>query len=222
VSYSVSEESYRENDLSISEYLVEIDDDIAEIRDVIGDDVESDAVVLVQAVAGEFEAVYDFDLKERDTPREQDAFFEGSLDGQTSIYMRFVSRGYARVRVTIARIRKSLARVGRKLPCKLCKLAISLILRTFLVALGIPPLPSGDFNLAGYAAQLDQFFDDVRNGLFGAAINSIQSILPNKWWLAILSILQVLNWIFDATDAFYQDVCHALTLCPARPLPSNP
>lgn len=222
MSLSITTERYVEDGLSISQYILEVDDDQAQINEMLGDDTESDAVVVVQVLEGEIESQFDVPLERQETKRQQDAYFVGSVVGQATIQMNFLSKGHARIRVLIARIRRFFAIAGKKLPCKLCKLAISVILHAVLISLGVPPLPSGDYDVSGYASHFQKIFSDIANGAYGVALQSIQSILPNKWWITILGILKALNWIFDATDAFYQDVCHALGLCPPRPLPTNP
>jgi hypothetical protein len=217
MAYSIATTSYEEDGLLLSDHLLAIDDDSVDIRTLIpGGDV-SDTVVIVQAPAGEFDAVYDMPLERQPTPRPQDAFFSGPAEN-TTLAMQISARGFARLRVLVGRVRRGLTRFGRSVPCRLCKLALSLILHAVLVSLGIPPTPTGVFDVSAFVGQLRQILSDVGAGSFGSLLAYLCSLLPSGFEAVVYRILQGLNWIFGVTDDLFNDMCEAFGLCPPRPL----
>jgi hypothetical protein len=150
MAYSIARTSYEEDGLLLSDHLVVIDDDRVEIREFVPGGGVADAVVIVQVLEGELESVYDVPLERRNTPRPQDAFFVGPAENST-LFLQFAAKGRATLRVLVGRVRRGLVRFVHSTPCRLCKLALSLILHAILVSLGIPPSPTGVFDLSALA-----------------------------------------------------------------------
>lgn len=217
MAYSIVTTSYEEDGLLLSDRLVDIDGDRVDIREIVPGGGGSDTIVVVQALEGEFESIFDVPLERRATPRPQDAFFTG-LAENTTLAMQFAAKGRARLRVLVGRVRRGLVRFGKSVPCRLCKLALSLILHAILVSLGIPPTPTGVFDVSAFVGQLRQILDDIGAGSFGSLLAYLHSLLPSGFPDIVYRILQGLNWVFSVTDDLFNDMCEAFGLCPPRPL----
>ena len=213
---SRSMDSYSEDGVSISEHVLELNENEAVIEELI--EAGFDAIVVVQRIEGEFDVKYDLPF-ERFAPVEPECDSQnfyiagGTSDEAGTLRLSFWTRGHAKIRILIGKILRGLQIAGQQISCKLCKKAISLILSTMLVCLGIPPAPSGGYDANGLIGSIKNFFGQLSGGQFGAALQSVHRLLPTNWTAYLIGAFRLVGWVFDLSDRFYQYFCHIAGLC---------
>ena len=211
-----SRDSYSDEDVQIDEYTVELDGDRFEFDDFVNG--EFDAVVVVKALEGELETM--IEAPGNEVARDDNGGRVHSITASegTQIFLQLASRGYARVKVFIGKIRKGLVRAANTIPCTLCKKSVALMMFAFVVAAGVPATPGlatgFGFDLTGLQANMASFFTAVASGVLGSALQSAVSYFSSNWGQVIESVLQTLNWIFEPAGILYETACRSFNLCP--------
>ena len=115
-----------------------------------------------------------------------------------------------RIRITFARIREGLEAAWQKLPCRICKQIVKLVLTMVLAAIGIPYLDTEFITLtedevAAFMSVLDGDHD-----------SPLADFIRNLNWnllFAIGTVLGGLNFVFDLSDHFFTMICRILGFC---------
>ena len=176
-----------------------------------GDD---QAVVLIEQLngeAGDLEAVVEnIPSTQLSHYRKTKVFMGEYVDGAKNISLRVYLRATRLIRITIATIRSGIAIAIRKLPCRLCKKLVNMLLTAALALLGVP-----------YMDKTVVFDDDLLAALNGLLDNPDYSTFRNLVeqvdlgiWDAILKVAAGIEFIFEFFDKFYERVCQSIGLCP--------
>ncbi len=208
---------YKDGNVIIDEHVIEIDAEEQAIWFMSELD-DSETTVLVQFLSDERPQVLaDMPIEEVHADGASAAWgrmFRGSMRVGTRALIKLSTKGYAKVRILIAQVRRAVATGFAKLPCKACKLVVKTIISSVLWQLGVPALPNGDFDLTHFAATLQNVGADILAGKFGTVAEQLLALLPTGAWAVVMNVLAGLNWLFDMSDRVNEKVCQQLKLCP--------
>lgn len=215
MSVSVESQSYSDENLVIEERIVEIEGDetVLWFESRLPD---NNALILIQFLSGEPEVLPDIPIPEIDAGdrRRLGRMFAGAIDQGARAFIRLAAGGLVKVRVIFAQLRKQIVAAKNAFPCKFCKLAVKTVLSAVVWHLGVPALPSGDFDLSGVGSAIQSAGADIMAGNFGDLVKQLASLLPTDFWDAVLQGLAALNWLFDLSDKLNTWVCTQIKMCP--------
>ncbi len=212
MTHVVTSEKYQSDDVVVEETQIElIDGEFSFTRQL--EDFDADTLVVIHRISGHVEIKADIPSSETQES-ELGQVFKGETSGAVPLYFSFASRGVAKLKVIISQVRRGFSSAFRGLPCKLCKLALKTIASTILVQLGVPVLPTGEFDLKNAINSVLNVAADIANGVYGQVVEALSSLLPTNWWNVVLNVLHAANWLWNVTDAFFEKICRLLGMCP--------
>ncbi|MGF1631872.1 MAG: hypothetical protein ACFCUT_20540 [Kiloniellaceae bacterium] len=133
-------------------------------------------------------------------------FAEGSRDLTLQVYMKASSF----VRITVATLRSGIASAFRKLPCRLCKKLVNLLLTTALALLGVPYMDTSVIFDEDLVSALKGLLDNPSYATFAKLVQEVDLGI----WDAILKAAAGIEFVFEFADKLYDKVCQLIGFCP--------
>ena len=175
---------------------------------------EDQAVVLVEQLGGE---PGELSVEASNIPGTQlsshgkaQVFMGNFVDDAQDITLRVYLQATRWVRITIATIRSGVANAFGKLPCRLCKKLVKMLLMTALALLGVPYMDKDVF----FDDDLLKALNDLLSDTTYSALESLVKEINLGIWDAILKTVAGVEFIFELADKLYEKVCQSIGLCP--------
>jgi hypothetical protein len=139
------------------------------------------------------------------------AFIGRSSEQTKQISVRIWAAASQRLRLAIARLKKSVRESIDKLPCKVCKELAKAALSALLAYLGAHYLNGNSIALSHEQIKSLQ---DVPNDDGARLLSDLFSNIHSGLFTAIRTVIGALNYIFEFTDRLFEAICRILQMCP--------
>ena len=134
-------------------------------------------------------------------------FAEGARDLSLRIYLRAANF----VRITVATIRSGLASVFKRLPCRLCKKLVNLLLTSALALIGVPYMDASVVFDDDLMDALQALLDNPAYETFAKLVKEVDLGI----WDVLLKAVAGIEFVFELADDLYEKICRLLGFCPS-------